>query len=276
MSNGAILTNPTDAELAIAVEENLFDLFRAMAATLPDAEIVETPTLSYHLTPPSNPMFKGIWHTAEATDALIEETLDWFRARQAPFAFWWVGPRTTPADLPARLLAHGFIENIVGDPGMGVDLHALPEAVTLPEGLMIRKADTPQMLADWRDVFVATFEVPQWAGQAWMDATLAAGIEQAHWTLYVGYLNGQPVATNILVNGGGAAGLFGVGTLPAARGRGIGTAITLQPLLDARAQGYHAGVLFATEMGHPVYQKMGFRDVPCKIGRYLWINGSLS
>ena len=93
------------------------------------------------------------------------------------------------------------------------------------------------------------------------------------WRLYVGYLNGRPVATNILFNGAGVASVYGVGTLPEARGKGIGAAITLKPLLDARAQGYRYGVLFATEMGVPVYRRLGFREVGCTIGRYLWING---
>jgi len=64
--------------------------------------------------------------------------------------------------------------------------------------------------------------------------------------------------------------VYGVGTLPAARGRGVGGAITLWPLVEARARGYRYAVLFATEMGHPVYRRLGFRDVGSMIGRYLW------
>jgi hypothetical protein len=45
VTNQALL-NPTDAELGVAVEENLFALFRAMS-TLPGSELVETPELSY-------------------------------------------------------------------------------------------------------------------------------------------------------------------------------------------------------------------------------------
>ncbi len=40
MGAATILTHPTEAELAAAVEENLFDLFRAMTA-LPGSEIEE-------------------------------------------------------------------------------------------------------------------------------------------------------------------------------------------------------------------------------------------
>src|SRR5262249_755982 len=105
-----ILTNP--AETAAAVEENAFDLFRAMAAHLPSSQLIETDHLSHHLTPPGNPMFKGVWRThltAENADAVIEHTLDWFKSQDVPFLFWWTSPRSTPADIGERLIAHGLI-----------------------------------------------------------------------------------------------------------------------------------------------------------------------
>ncbi len=269
-----IMTNLSEAELAAAVQANLFALFRGMMA-LPGGEIVETPQVSYHHAFPSNPMFKSVWAahlTPDEADTTIEQTLAWYKARQAPFVFWWVGPDTQPADLAERLLAHGFTANISGDPGMAADLHALNENSHTPDGFTVVPATDQKMLEDWRDVFCASYEVPLWAGQAWADATSRLNITGAPWQLYVGYWNGKPVATNILFNGAGVASVYGVGTLPEARGKGIGAAITLKPLLDAREQGYRHAVLFSTEMGYSVYQRLGFRPLDCKIGRYLWIN----
>jgi hypothetical protein len=56
-------------------QENLFDLFRAMSAALPGGELVETPSLSFHHTFPTNPMFKGVWATHLAADE-VEEAID--------------------------------------------------------------------------------------------------------------------------------------------------------------------------------------------------------
>jgi hypothetical protein len=39
---------------------------------------------------------------------------------------------------------------------------------------------------------------------------------------------------------------------------------------DALEQGYHYGVLFATEDGLPVYRRIGFKDTGARISRYLW------
>ncbi len=285
------LANPSESELARAVQENLFDLFSAMAHALDGAELVEHDELSCHHAFPSNPMFKGVWRTRLAPDQVdkaIDETLAWFTARKAPFLFWWTGPDTMPADLGARLQARGLLDMAeqqavlapgikqteLGAPGMVADLHRMNEAAlhTVPAGFVIEEVATEAALLDFKRVFLESYEIPDWAGQGWVDATQAIGIGKTPWRIYVGYLDGVPVATNILFTGAGVASVYGVGTVPAARGMGIGAAITLKPLLAARDMGYHHAVLFSTEMGASVYQRIGFRMTEARINRYLWRN----
>ena len=74
----------------------------------------------------------------------------------------------------------------------------------------------------------------------------------------------------MLFNGAGVAAVFGVATAPEARGKGIGAAITLIAYQEAKQMGYRHGVLFATDLGAPVYRRIGFRDVGATISRYLW------
>jgi hypothetical protein len=84
------------------------------------------------------------------------------------------------------------------------------------------------------------------------------------------------VAIDVLVLGGGVAGLFGVGTVASVRNRGIGTAITVKPLLDARDAGMRYGALFSSELGKPVYERCGFVDTGARISRYLWMDPAVS
>lgn len=271
------LSQPTDDELGFAFAANLFDLFRAMSL-LPDALLEETEVGARHLAFPFNPMFKGVWQTRVGpgqADAAIEDAAAWFTAHGAPFAFWWVDPRATPADLGERLQARGWQAWELEAPGMAAELDALAFDLIdrVPTGYrQCRVTDTAGM-DDFRRAFVTGFEVPEWAGQAWVDATLAFGPEHAPWRCYVGYLDGEPVASNMLFNGAGVASVFGVATAPAARGRGIGAAITLLAYQEARELGYRHGVLFGTELGVPVYQRIGFRSVNSTISRYLWQAG---
>jgi ribosomal protein S18 acetylase RimI-like enzyme len=66
-------------------------------------------------------------------------------------------------------------------------------------------------------------------------------------------------------------GLLGIATIPAARRRGAGAAVTTAPLVEARARGFAAAVLYSTEMGLPLYRQLGFGELGCGISRYLWM-----
>jgi ribosomal protein S18 acetylase RimI-like enzyme len=84
---------------------------------------------------------------------------------------------------------------------------------------------------------------------------------------YLGFLDDKAVCTSTVFYGAGVAGIYDVATLPEARGRGLGTALTLAPLLDARQAGYRIGVLQSSEMGFGVYKRMGFRHL-CQIENF--------
>jgi ribosomal protein S18 acetylase RimI-like enzyme len=173
-------------------------------------------------------------------------------------------------------LAKGIRSTRQGAPCMIAELDRMNESVLgqVPEGFEIKQVESESELYDFKQVFVETYEIPEWAGQAWVDATLKIGIGKTPWRLFVGYLEGEPVATNLVFNGGGVASVYAIATTPSARGKGIGAAITLQPLLEARDQaGYKYAVLFSTEMGVPVYRRIGFRTTDIRLNRYLWRNG---
>jgi GNAT superfamily N-acetyltransferase len=81
--------------------------------------------------------------------------------------------------------------------------------------------------------------------------------------LYVGYVDGQPVANSALVAAQRVAGVANIATLSSHRGRGIGEAMTAHVLKRGREFGCIMASLQASEMGKPVYERMGFRAV-CK------------
>ena len=76
--------------------------------------------------------------------------------------------------------------------------------------------------------------------------------------VWIGRVDGRTVTTATAFMSDGYVGVYAVGTLPEARGRGYGEALTwaatlCRPDLPATLQ--------ASEMGAPIYERMGFRTV---------------
>jgi GNAT superfamily N-acetyltransferase len=82
---------------------------------------------------------------------------------------------------------------------------------------------------------------------------------------YVARLDGEPVAMLMAFDHDGDCGVYMVGTVEAARGRGIATALSAHAVTAARARGCTTASLQATEMAERVYARVGFRD----LGRWL-------
>jgi GNAT superfamily N-acetyltransferase len=174
-----------------------------------------------------------------------------------------------PADLGERLVRHGF-EHAGDEIGMAVDLAALPERVRAPDALSIERVRDPAGLATWAATLADGFGEGE-REASWVAATYATiGLtDDVPWRHHLATLDGRAVATASLFLGAGVAGVYFVLTVPEARRRGIGGAITLAALHEARAMGFHTGVLQSSEMGEPVYRRLGFRE-HCRIGIYEW------
>jgi GNAT superfamily N-acetyltransferase len=205
----------------------------------------------------------------EEADREIEASLERMQAHGVPGS-WHVGSSMRPPDLGERLVAHGF-EYGGDDIGMAVDLSGLPEGVPVPEGFVIERVRDEEGLAGWVEALGSGFGAgpveAEWAGEMYR----GLGFEGS-WRHYVGLLAGEPVATSTAFFGAGVAGVYFVCTVERARRQGIGAAITLAALRRARDLGYSVGVLGSSEMGYPVYRRLGFEEY-CRIGLYEWSPG---
>jgi hypothetical protein len=145
---------------------------------------------------------------------------------------------------------------------MGVALARLPQALSLPEGVTVERVRDRPTLERWTRTVVAGFGMPAEAGEALLMALSRNDLlgDTAPVHFYLASLHGEPVAGSTVLLAAGVAGIFNVATLEATRGRGIGTAITMAPLLEARDYSYRIGVLQASEMGYPIYARMGFTE----------------
>ena len=256
---------------ALAIEENgaefLMALGRAAGAEERDDGrvrwVIGNSPIDYH----NCVVFADL--TREEANGEIEASLRRMRAHGVPGS-WHVGPSMRPPDLGGRLIAHGF-EYGGDDIGMAVDFSELPEGVPVPGNLVVERVRDEAGLAAWVEALGWGFgEGPveaEWVGEMYC----RLGFEGS-WRHYLGRLAGEPVATATSFFGVGVAGIYFVCTVERARRRGIGAAVTLAALREAREMGYSVGVLGSSEMGYPVYRGLGFEEY-CRIGLYEWRPG---
>ncbi|HMT20566.1 MAG TPA: hypothetical protein PKE20_04860 [Promineifilum sp.] len=266
-----ILQELSTPALVNAIEANLFDFF-IQFSHWPRAELHDDPDLLWLTSDIVHPLFNSCLRqrfSSDDVDATIETTIARYRAINMP-TLWYIGPTTTPADLGARLTQHGFIGQ--GEAaGMAADLNDLNEDIPIPPGFTIEKVIDTAKLRTWSRPVAVAFEMPDFVIDALIELYdphgVGAGMPLDN---YVGWLDGEPVASSSVYYGAGVAGIYNVATVPEARRKGIGALMTLTPLLEARSAGYRAGILHSSEMGANVYRRLGFQEY-CSIEHYAWL-----
>lgn len=252
-----ILTDLKPATLTAAIEENLFSLFRAMGR-MPGGQLEETADMIRYSTGLRSPMFNGI--ARSRVEPVSPRLLD------QPF-FWWTGPQSAPEDIDDRLEAAGLRPAGVNWPGMAMALADLDEEQARPEGVSVRRAHSESELEAWGHVFWAAHDLPPWAADSWLEAARRFRFRALPWEHWVATLDGELAGVGLSHLGGGVIGLYGIGTLPSARRRGVGSALTLVPMLAAQDEGCRAAILHATPDGAQLYPRLGFREY-CRISRF--------
>lgn len=102
---------------------------------------------------------------------------------------------------------------------------------------------------------------PDYVRQFGLPAGFLADADLSGFHLRAARLHGEQVAAALAFDHDGDCGIYNVETLEHARRRGLGTALTLRQLHEARARGCATATLQATPMAERVYAAAGFRDL---------------
>jgi GNAT superfamily N-acetyltransferase len=137
---------------------------------------------------------------------------------------------------------------------VGVDYVEPPQ---VPGGVEVVRVTEPGLLAALVDVEVASFGTERPVAEG-LFAPSQLGLPNVR--ICAAIADGRAVAQAWTNTWRGAVGIFGVGTVPELRHRGIGSAITAFAIDDVRDEADLAW-LQSTEMGQPLYERMGFRPV---------------
>lgn len=249
-----MLTSPAHGEVVSALYERgvatLLASWRRYAAGSPRAEVLDLPGVTAAVFPGAPE--RGVYNNALLEPGVRARALDEMEATYAAagverYAAW---VHEGDAATVAKLLARGYRFD-TSTRAMGMQLADL--SVPRPRLDLGR--------SDWGE-HVRVGGLP---------VALLAEMDPSDFHVVVAKLDGVPVTTAIAYDHDGDCGLFNLGTVPEARRRGLGSAVTALILHDARDRGCSTASLQATPAAERIYAAAGFRD----LGRFLeYVPGS--
>lgn len=228
----------------------------AFRRILPDSKVVREEGFLRLVTGQAHPFGNFACITRPADVATVRAAIVPLEACGAPAASFLTGPASD--DTERELASRGFVRH-GGMPAMGVEIERLPTPVLAP-GCRFDRVTRARDRAAWAEVFARGYGLPHRLGEifghAIADDARAESSLQYFWVTR----DDVPIATSILYLHQGLAGIYAVATVPEERGKGLGAYVTSEPLRRASSLGYRVGILQASEDGHPVYRRIGFRE----------------
>ena len=233
-----------------------------------DGEVIETLPAVTRLRPADGAYHAIIFSslTPDTADEVIAEQVEHYRALGAAFE-WKVYSHDRPADLPERLRRQGFV---VGprEAVLVLDLREPPAWVGEPTEVDVVRVERVEQVQLFRAAAEAIFgkDYAVTAGQ--LERAIQVGSRQH--LAYIAIVDGLAAAIGRLYTHPDSAfgGLYGGGTRPGYRGRGLYRATVAARAGDAIGLGATWLIVDALPTSRPILERLGFRRVadtwPCE------------
>ena len=191
---------------------------------------------------------------ASTVQAAIDEQTEFFRQRGTPVE-WKVFEHDRPPDLGARLRSAGYLP----DPTETLMAFDLTEALSVappPKDVEVRQVRDLQGLATAVEVSREAFGT----GRGWELGSFSDRLSDPTLGVFVAYAGGKPVSAGRLElpTGRAFASLWGGGTAPEFRERGIYRALVAARSKVAREHGFRYLTVDALPTSRPILQRLGF------------------
>jgi GNAT superfamily N-acetyltransferase len=240
---------------------NLIDSSRLFFELDPGAAIEAEPGWLFGAGSAAHPVISNAaFRRNDALDAseLIARAKEFFGERGRGFSVWARHGVAADRDLLAAAEAAG-LQAVYDTPEMV--LREPAEVPALPLGAELRRLNAPDQAPDlWRVAKAAYatngFPPEVFAGYTRHEALLAENV-----AAFLVHLDGEPAAIAMTIVNNGVAGIYWVGTLETARGKGLGRAVTAAATNAGLALGAELASLQASPMGRPIYEAMGYEAI---------------
>lgn len=188
----------------------------------------------------------------------IARARDFFAAREHGFSIWIRGDQPEDRDLTTAATAAGF-QLVYEMPEM--ILEAKAEVPPLPLGAELRQLSEPEQAGDYWRIAATSYASLGFPPEIFSGYSNHAGLLAENVAAFIAYLDDEPVSIAMTIVSHGVAGIYWVGSLEQARGKGLGRAVTAAATNAGFELGAEVASLQASPMGKPIYEGMGYETV---------------
>lgn len=239
-------------ELVATATANFLGSFAKLVEHSAEGELRDDDGVFAFVTGHPISLFNGCVVTEQASAGQLVDALEWVRERDLPHRVWIAD------DLV------GELGRVPLEAGLRLDPEPFPNMVLHPATVPPAPAAGVSVHAVDRSSLDVLLDVSVELG---MPRELAERIftpglvEDPDLRAFVASFAGRLAGTSLAIRTGDTSGVYGVGTVPAARRRGIGSAATWAAVEAGREWGCEVVVLQSTPMALSMYEAMGFRTV---------------
>lgn len=242
----------------------------AKSKGLPNAEFYHDSKYTVCMSGIETAVFNAVWQhlpTPPSEDEL-EKIRERFKSKGLPF-FWWELPvqideknkhkHKSPLPHDTDILSQKGIQPAGNLKGICANLANVPDTIALPTGVDVEKVQSDKDFKCLCDLICSIFGLGQILAGQFCKALEAAG-HKGDFVHYIAYKNRIPVGGISVSTCMNSAGLWNFAVQEDHRRCGIGTALVLTALKEAKSLGY-SDVMAILTSDTSLWQKCGFQEV---------------
>jgi GNAT superfamily N-acetyltransferase len=242
------------------VHLNLVDSSRQLFELDPGAEIEAGSSWLFGAGRSSHPAISNAaFRTGEVSgEELLARAQGFFDARGRGFSVWIRGDEPEDRDIAEAAEAAG-LKPVFEMPEMVLERSA--KEPPLPAGVELRRVASAVDAEEFWRIATSAYADNGFPPEIFRYYEDHSGLVADNTATFLAVLDGKPVGIAMTIFSHGIAGIYWVGTLAEARGKGIGEAVTAAAINAGFDLGGEIASLQASPMGEPIYRRMGFETI---------------
>lgn len=193
-----------------------------------------------------------------AAERFVEQAKTFFAPRGRGFAVWARAGEAADDDLIAAC-EDGGLQQVYAMPEMVLRPGVLGRPA--PDGIELRRVASSEDADDYWRIAAEAYASLGFPPEIFAYYEKPEGLFGDDTAAFLARADDRPVGIAMTIVSHGVAGIYWVGTLAEARGRGVGAAVTAAAVAAGFEMGAELASLQASPMGEGIYRSMGFETI---------------